>query len=680
MNIKTLINKNSEEILLMKRACSLVRKLSPGYLEMNLLRAFLNALTPYIAIYMSALIIDELVGHKNLSVLLLYVLISVGGTAFITIINAILTKKISVLDTTYIPLIKNYLNNKLFSVDYALLENPEYTETHSRIINIMFVINGGMASVIRLLSDLVNNFISLITAIIILITSSISISAQNDGFNITSFLLFLLTLAVIILSVFITARNSKIVSEKQYNLAQNTSTNNYLNYYHYNYMEDDKAAKDIRIFDQKKLIINEVISKGRLPWMKVLLGQYSLYQKYYGINILVAALVGGYAYIYIGLQALAGLSSLGSITKSYASITMLNTTLNNLFIALSQIKSNNKYLKSFFDFIDIPVKELSVNKKHVHKANIIRFWKELRSSHSGAHSLVLKVNYKEHNSLKDLSCIEDAAYSVSVKKKHLHTGSKIPEKNIDKCEIEFHNVSFRYPNSRDFAVKNISMKIASNNRIAIVGMNGSGKSTMIKLLCGLYQPDEGFITYNGKNIREYAYDEYLKLFSVVFQDFKLFSLPIGENIAASKDYDAEKAWQSLKIAGSDEFVKKLPLNMKQYIYKYVDEAGIDLSGGEEQKLAIARANYKDASFIILDEPTAALDPVAEYNIYNRLNEIINKKAAVFISHRLSSCKFCDTIIVLDKGKIIQKGDHATLLKESDGKYYELWNAQAQYYK
>lgn len=615
MNIKSFFKNFADEIQVMKRACSLVKELSPGYLEFNLLRAFLNAIIPYIAIYMSALIIDELAGNKNLRVLLLYVLISVGGTAFLTVINLLLTKKTNVLDTTYLSKIKNYLNNKIYSVDYALLENPEYTESHAKIVKIMFLTNGGMASVIRLISDLVHNFISLIIALNILFTSSINIASQNVGFR--DFSLFLLTLAVAIFSVYMSARNSKIVSEKQYDLAQNISTNSYLDYYHYSYMEDDKVGKDIRIFDQRKLIINEVITKGRLPWMKVLLGRYSLYQKYYGINILISTLVGGYAYIYVGLRALAGYSSLGSVTKSYASITMLISTLNNVFVALSQIKSNNKYLRSFFEFVDIPLKE--------------------------------------------------------------HTGKQIPEKDTDNWEIAFHNVSFRYPNSQEYAVKNISMKISSNNRIAIVGMNGSGKTTLVKLLCGFYQPDEGYITLNGKDIKEYDYGEYLKLFAVVFQDFKLFSLPIGENIATSENYN-EKVWESLKVAGSDEFVSKLPLKLKQYIYKYVDQDGVDLSGGEEQKFAIARAHFKNASFVILDEPTASLDPTTEYDIYTRFDEIIGKKAAVFISHRLSSCKFCNTIIVLDNGRIIQTGNHDTLLKDLDGKYYELWNAQAQYYK
>lgn len=203
---------------------------------------------------------------------------------------------------------------------------------------------------------------------------------------------------------------------------------------------------------------------------------------------------------------------------------------------------------------------------------------------------------------------------------------------------------------------------------------------MIKLLCGFYQPQEGYITLNGIKIEDYKRDAYLELFSVVFQDFKVFAFPIGENVAASVYYDEMRVWDALKTAGLNEKAESLPNKLEQYLYKNVDVEGMDISGGEEQKLAIARAFYKDAPFIIFDEPTAALDPIAESEIYTKFNQIVGKKAAIFISHRLSSCRFCERIFVFDEGKIVQRGTHDDLLKDSNGKYYELWNAQAQYYQ
>ena len=248
------------------------------------------------------------------------------------------------------------------------------------------------------------------------------------------------------------------------------------------------------------------------------------------------------------------------------------------------------------------------------------------------------------------------------------------------AEFAFHDVSFRYPDTETMVLRHFSMTIRAGERLAVVGMNGSGKTTMIKLLCRLYDPTEGCITVNGIDIREFAYAQYCKLFAIVFQDFKLLAFPVGENVAAGEDYDAERVWQCLEMAGVRQRVEEFPRGLKQPLYKLYEKDGIDLSGGEAQKIAIARALYKDAPFVILDEPTAALDPIAESEIYARFNEMVDGKTAVYISHRLSSCRFCGRILVFDKGNIVQEGTHAVLLADAAGKYAALWNAQAQYYE
>jgi ATP-binding cassette subfamily B protein len=216
--------------------------------------------------------------------------------------------------------------------------------------------------------------------------------------------------------------------------------------------------------------------------------------------------------------------------------------------------------------------------------------------------------------------------------------------------------------------------------MAVVGMNGSGKTTMIKLLCRLYDPTEGAITLNGIDIKQYDYGEYLSIFSVVFQDFKLFSFSLGQNVAASVDFDGGRAMDSLKKAGLSERGPFMHKGLDTPIYKDFEEDGVEISGGEAQKIALARALYKNAPFIVLDEPTAALDPIAEAEIYSKFDEIVGDKTAIYISHRLSSCRFCDDIAVFHEGELIQRGSHDSLLSDTDGKYYELWNAQAQYYR
>ena len=216
--------------------------------------------------------------------------------------------------------------------------------------------------------------------------------------------------------------------------------------------------------------------------------------------------------------------------------------------------------------------------------------------------------------------------------------------------------------------------------MAVVGMNGSGKTTFIKLLCRLYDPTEGNILLNGIDIRKYNYKEYMTIFSVVFQDFKLFSLTLGENVAAEINYNEEEVKSALKKSGFHNRLSTMPEGLNTYLYKDFNKKGIIISGGEAQKIAIARAIYKNAPFIILDEPTAALDPIAEAEIYGKFNEITGDKTAIYISHRLSSCKFCDKIIVFHEGSVIQTGTHQELAADKNGKYFQLWTAQAQYYR
>ncbi len=266
----------------------------------------------------------------------------------------------------------------------------------------------------------------------------------------------------------------------------------------------------------------------------------------------------------------------------------------------------------------------------------------------------------------------------------MYKGSLPVEKRSDhQYQIEFCNVSFRYPGTEAYVLKNFSLKLNVGEKLAIVGRNGSGKTTMIKLLCRLYDPDEGEILVNGVDIRKFRQEEYAQLFSVVFQDFVLFSLMLAENVAVSTEYEEKKLRKCLEDAGFGERLKTLEqesAGIRSYLNKDYTDLGIEVSGGEAQKLAIARAIYKDAPFVLLDEPTAALDPLAEAEIYENFDKIVGDKTAVYISHRLSSCRFCEKIAVFDKGELVQTGSHEELLAQEGGVYAALWNAQAKYYE
>ncbi len=323
-------------------------------------------------------------------------------------------------------------------------------------------------------------------------------------------------------------------------------------------------------------------------------------------------------YLFVCLKAWAGAFGIGSVTQYIASVTKAASGLSELIETAGTMKINAPFLEKTFEYLDIP--------------NL------------------------------------------------MYQGSLTVEKRRDRdYEVEFRNVSFQYPGSVDYALKNVNIKFRIGERLAVVGRNGSGKTTFIKLLCRLYDPTEGEILLNGINIRKYNYLDYMSVFSVVFQDFKLFAFPLGQNVAAKSSYDKERVENSLQKAGFGERLSDMPDGLETYLYKEFSEKGVDISGGEAQKIALARSLYKDSPFIILDEPTAALDPVAEADMYTRFNEVAEDKTVIYISHRLSSCQFCDEIAVFENGEIVQKGSHKELVEDKNGKYYELWQAQAQYY-
>ena len=257
-------------------------------------------------------------------------------------------------------------------------------------------------------------------------------------------------------------------------------------------------------------------------------------------------------------------------------------------------------------------------------------------------------------------------------------GADIPESAPD---IEFRNVSFTYPKSEYQALKNISFTIKKGERVAIVGRNGAGKTTLVKLLTGLYRASEGSILINNYDINEYNRDKYYTLISAVFQDIYLFPVSIAQNISFCEENDInyDILSKTIQFAGLQNKVDKLLDGHNTILLKSVIENAIELSGGEKQKLALARALYKDGLLLILDEPTAALDPIAENEMYLQYNRFAQNKTSVFISHRLSSTRFCDRIFFLEAGQIIESGSHDELMK-LNGKYAEIFNIQSYYYK
>lgn len=245
--------------------------------------------------------------------------------------------------------------------------------------------------------------------------------------------------------------------------------------------------------------------------------------------------------------------------------------------------------------------------------------------------------------------------------------------------IEFKNVSFTYQSAEKSTINNMTFKVNKGENIAIVGENGAGKTTAVKLLCGLYYPTSGEILINEKSNRDFSGNSYFNLFSAVFQDYYFMPMTIAENICATSNYDKEKLFDAFEKAGISNKISRLPNKEKSYMIKDVYKDAVDFSGGEKQKLLLAKAIYKNAPVLTLDEPTAALDPIAENELYLKYNEITSNKISFFISHRLSSTRFCDRILFIKGGRIAESGTHEELMALK-GLYYRMYQIQSYYYK
>ena len=247
-------------------------------------------------------------------------------------------------------------------------------------------------------------------------------------------------------------------------------------------------------------------------------------------------------------------------------------------------------------------------------------------------------------------------------------------------EFEFQNVSFKYPRAERFALQNVSIKIKAGERLAVVGLNGAGKSTFIKLLLRLYQPTEGKILLNGIDIQTYDLNSYFKIFAPVFQEVNLFAMSFAENVSMKslENTDKDLAHQSVVQSGLEEKLDSLEKGLDTQLLKVIYDDGIDLSGGQKQKLALARALYKNSPVVVLDEPTAALDAIAESKLYSDFDKLIGGKTSIYISHRLSSTQFCNNVAMFKDGKLIEYGTHESLLKQN-GEYANMFKIQAQYY-
>ena len=611
-----------EMLRLNNRALKLFYKRYPQMILSRLISVVWNSLTPYVSIYLSALVIDELAGSRTVERLQLLVIITLASAAVIALGTALLKKWTEAQSAGMWFKVENILSEKMLDMDYVSLDETHTAELLSTIRQNMNGGGWGLYRVVVAYEELCSSILTILGGISL--TVSLFVSRVPDGAGALSALNNpLVVLAVITVMLAVTFIAPVLNNKSGSYYAKHADSHNlgnrlfsffgWLGYY-------SELAPDVRIYRQDRICNRHNHNKddtfcsnglfARLAW-----GPIGLFA---AAGSAVSVIFTGVVYAFVCLKALAGAFGLGSVTQYVASITKVSGGMSSFVSTLGDMRNNAPFLELTFEFLDIP--------------------------------------------------------------NNMYQGSLTVEKRNDrKYEVEFRNVSFKYPGSENYALRNVNMKFEIGKRLAVVGMNGSGKTTFIKLLCRLYDPTEGEILLNGIDIRKYNYAEYMNIFSVVFQDFKLFSLTLGENVASGSNIDREKVIDCLNKAGFGGRLAEMPNGIDTYLYTDYEKDGVNVSGGEAQKIAIARALYKDSPFIILDEPTAALDPIAEAEIYGKFDEIAGDKTTIYISHRLSSCKFCDEIAVFHEGAVIQQGTHASLVADESGKYYELWHAQAQYY-
>lgn len=391
-------------------------------------------------------------------------------------------------------------------------------------------------------------------------------------------------------------------------------------------LSKNQYAKDIRIFSAADMLVENQTKLGERIYqttVKYMKKQWSKER----ISVVIQEICNICIYTIIAINVLFGKIKVGNFYSVLSSALRFAETLNGIAEVINELRYTGSVLKFYFEYMDMVEEEQEQEKAKI---------------------------------------------------------TQIPD--LDKgITIEFKNVSFKYPNTDVYILKNVSTKINSGEHLSIVGKNGAGKTTFIKLLCRLYEIEEGQILINGVNIQDIDYNEHVKVLSVIFQDYKLLALSIKDNICCGKcneDMNAlsDRVKEISKQVGINDWIESLDKKENTNLYKMFDEAGVEPSGGQAQKLAIARALFKDSPLVILDEPTAALDPIAEYDIYKNFDSLVGGKTAVYISHRLSSCRFCDRIIVFNDGTIIEDGDHDKLMKIKDGFYRNMYETQAKHYQ
>lgn len=577
--------------------------------------AVVTAVMPFVNIWFTSKIIDLLSLGAGMKSLALYIGSAVGINALLFFINYYLGD----MQFVYRSLMYNKelqrISSRLFGIEYQKLENSEFKELVHKHSEAQDRVFSSFVQLTWMMRDFISGALTLIISIVI-IAPLFKIGFKKTGDTFFERPAFLLTIfgAIAVMAVIILVVAVRM-NKAWFKASDEYSRLDRIFYYFLNMFSDYNTGKEIRIYNEQELIKHTATDRLLTDGERILKKASMNTAKQSSFVAILGALVGFGIYLFIGVKGLYGLFGIGSLVL---------------------------YCGAFMQIIGGIMKMAVTFGKTAKMVPLVNYYFEIVNAED-------EMTYGERT--LDLS---------------------------GGFEIEFKNVSFKYPGAENYALQNVNLKIKNGEHLAVVGRNGSGKTTFIKLMCRLYDVTDGEILLNGVNIKEYTKDSIINLYSVVFQDFKMFSVSLKDNICANSDFESDRFYTCLENANIRDRAERLPNKESTYLYKDLDENGVEISGGEAQKLALARALYKDAPVVILDEPTAALDPIAENEIYTRFNSFVQSKTAIYISHRLSSCVFCDKIAVFDKSRLVESGTHRELLAAGE-KYFELWNAQAKYY-
>lgn len=600
------------------KVLKVIKASSSGYFFVFILQAIFTSIFPYVSIFFTYLIIDGIVEALPKNELLIYVYWMIGLNLFIGIVLNILAylNKIYSVELTYN--LDSKIAKKSFDIDYDLLEDNKTM----KLIKMAEEGCNGNGGLKHYCEEVLSGILSSVLSIVyggILLAGLLTVQITSNNSLIVKVLNNPWSLIIIVLAIFIPTLISRFVmkknNEKSYDIMMYNIEGNRIISYFLQMSYNYKYGKDIRLYGLQDIFLNKM--KDVRDKADIKWREFSVFKtKMMAISIFGNKLLALVAYVFVGLKAMYGLISVGNVVAYVAAITLLSQAITMIVEKYSRLHLFNNYLENYFIYL-----KLESTKKY-----------------------------------GEIDLIDTKTLSIN-----------------------FINVSFKYPNSEDYVLKNINLTIKKGSKLAIVGLNGAGKTTLVKLLCRLYDPTEGQIFINDIPIQSYTKDACNRLFSIVFQDFKLFSYSIKDNVSSGLNGDENKVAETLEKTGMMDRVNKMEKNIDTHIYQRSKENGVEISGGEAQKLAISRALYKDSPIVILDEPTAALDPKSEAEVYEKFNELVENKTALFISHRMSSCKFCDEVIVIDKGEIIEQGHHKVLYK-NNGLYSKMWAAQSKYYQ